>query len=83
MSEFIINSNSIYILLKESIDDFKQEAKIIDEAKCYLINNKNLDDFNYDGAYTYETGVGYCLIYNDLIINLEVEDGMITDYSFK
>lgn len=83
MSEFIVNSNNVYVLLKENIDDFKCEAKIIDEAKCYLINYKDLDEFNYDGAYTYETGAGYCLVYNDLVINLETEDGMITDYSFK
>lgn len=83
MSDFIINANDIYYLLKNDIDNFSKEAKVIDEAKCYLINYKNLDDFDYDGAYGYETGDGYKLIYDDLIINLVVEDGIITDYYFN
>ena len=83
MADYIINANKVYVLLQDSIDDFAIEAKIIDEAKCYLVNYGNLDDFDYDGAYTYETGKGYMLIYNGLVINLEIEDKMIVDYSFS
>ena len=83
MADYIINANKVYIMLKESIDEFDKEARIIDEAKCYLVNYENLDNFNYDGAYTYETGRGYMLIYNGLVINLEIEEKMISDYSFN
>lgn len=82
MSEYIISADKVYILLNEAIDDFAREAKLIDEAKCYLVNYGNLDDFEYYGAYAYETGRGYNLIYNGQVINLEIEDKMIVDYSF-
>lgn len=82
MSEFIINANKIYIELNDNISSFEQEARVIDEAKCYLINYKELDNFEYDGAYTYQTSYGYCLCYNELVIKLEIEDGMITDCYF-
>lgn len=83
MSDYLSSCNKVYALLKSSAESFKNEAQIIDEAKCYLINYKNLDDFEYDDAYIYETGGGYCLIYNELVINLEIEDGMISNYSFN
>lgn len=83
MSDYLISCNKVYGLLKSSSESFKREALLIDEAKCYLINYKNLDDYEYDGAYTYETGSGYCLVDSELVINLEIEEGMITNYSFN
>lgn len=82
MSEYIITANNTLIKLREGIDSFKQEAMLIDEAKCYLVNHKDLDDFEYYGTYVEETGRGYNLYYGDLVIRLEIEDNMITDYDF-
>lgn len=55
---------------------------IIDEAKCYLLNYGDLNDFNYLGAYAYEAGNGYRLVYNDLVIQLMVTDRIIVDYDY-
>lgn len=83
MSEFIINANNIYIELEDSIDSFEKEARIIDEAKCYLIIYGDLDDFEYDGGYAVSESFGYSIYYDDLVIKVEIEDGMISDYYFN
>lgn len=83
MSDYIITSNNILIMLKDNIDSFEKEARIIDEAKCYLINYDTLDDFEYLGVSAYEVGNYYYINYDGLNIKLEVKDGMILSYSYE
>ena len=80
MSDYILNANTSFIYLKENVDSFYKEAKIIDEAKCYLVNYGNLDDFEYDDLYVYETGGGYDIVSDEFVVHLEVEDKMIKNY---
>lgn len=82
MNEYIINANDIYISLEENITNFESEAIIIDELKCHLINFHNLDNFDYPGCYVNDYGNGYEISYKDLNFYIEVEDGMITNYSY-
>lgn len=82
MNEYIINANNIFISLKDNIDNFEKEAIIIDELKCHLINFRNLDDFSYPGCDVYDTSVGYEIHYEGLMLSIEVEDGMIVNYSY-
>lgn len=83
VSDYLISANNIYYDIKNSLEYFKDEAIIIDEAKCHLINYKNLDDFSYNGAYAYETGSGYNLVYKGVVYSLEVDEGIILDYSYN
>ena len=80
MNEYIITANNIYIDLRDNLEIFQKEAVIIDEAKCYLVNYANLDDFEYDGAYAYETSDGYAIVYDELLIDLKTSDKQIVDY---
>ena len=78
-----VTANKAYIKLRDNIESFEKEALLIDEAKCYLINYGNLDDFEYDDAYIYETGDGYHISYSGLEIDLHTDDKMILDYDFE
>lgn len=82
MNEYIINANNICISLKDNIDNFEKEAIIIDELKCHLINFHDLDDFSYPGCDIYDTSVGYEINYDGLTLYIEVEEGMITNYTY-
>lgn len=82
MNDYISNANNIYIDLKDNIASFENEAVIIDELKCYLINFHSLEGFYYPDLEYTETGNGYHIFFKGLNFNIDVEDGMIVDYNF-
>lgn len=81
--DYISTANLIFIKLEDNIDLFEKEFYLIDEIKCHLINYKDLDEFEYDGAYIYESNNKYHIRYEDLNIELEVNDGRIYDYGYE
>lgn len=83
MSEYIVSANNIFLELKGNLALFEKEARLIDEAKCYLVNYKNLDNFEYENAYIYANNDTYYIEYQDLNIRLKTKDGMIIDYSYE
>lgn len=73
---------SVLDSLNEYNENFSIEAYLILNAKCYLLNNKTLDDFELPGYFieVYKSDDGYEIIIEDLIFELEIVDDMITSY---
>ena len=82
MNEYIINANNIYFVLEKNIENFYNEAVIIDELKCHLINFHDLEDFDYPDCFVNDFYNGYEINYKNLHFYIEVEDGMIMNYSY-
>lgn len=82
-AKYLSNGDNVLIDLKNNIDSFYEEAQIIDEIKCHLINYKNLDDYYNANVYIYETNNGYELIFNGEDLLIEVKEGIITDYDYR
>lgn len=81
--DYINTANNIYIDLENNIDSFKEEVSLIDNAKCYLINYKTLDGFDYYGTSVIEDGDTYYLEFEGKTIKLNTYEGMILSYSFE
>lgn len=85
IAEYVITANNVYINLGEFYDDFSIEAKIINEAKCQVANDKELTDFYIDEGLVsvYQLGSGYVLSFNGIEYKLTIEDKMITYYEIN
>ena len=85
MSDLIITSYDIYADLDEFTDSFYDEAELITQAKCRLINDGELCDMQLSKglAEVSETAGGYFVCYNGMDILLEVKDRMISDYTIR
>lgn len=85
MAEYVITANNVYISLDEFYDSFTIEAKIINEAKCIVANNDKLENFYIDEGLVSvkEGGNGYLLYFNNLVLEVETQDNMITYYDVK
>ena len=47
MSESIRASLNAFVMLKENIESFENEARYIHELKCYLIGGGDIDEYDY------------------------------------
>ena len=85
ISNYLITYNKINGELKDFIDDFYDEAKLINEAKCYLLNNGKLDNYllSNNEVSVEKIDNKYLLSYNDCSYLLSIEDKMIIDYSIE
>lgn len=85
MSEYIMTADSIYIKLNDFMDSFKDEAEIINKAKCELANYGKLSDFYLSNgiANVNEDGPNYRVSYNGLNLYLYIDGKMIADYSIE
>lgn len=85
IADYLIVLNKIDDNLYNFIDDFYDEAELINEAKCYLLNNSTLEDLSLSKgvAVVSKHFNGYDISYNGLNIYLEVEDNIVTDYTIK
>lgn len=81
-NDYIFKANNIYINLREYEDIFEKEAKVIGHAKCYILQNDDLDDYMVDGIYVsvYNTSNGYKLVFDEYVMELEVYDRQIVDF---
>lgn len=84
-ADYIYKANSIYKKLQDFEDVFEIEANIINYAKCVIVHDEPLTDFGVMGVYVsvYETSKGYDLYYLDYIMNLNVYDRQIIDFSIS
>lgn len=84
-SDYIYKANNVYINLKEYEDIFELEALVLTYAKCYLIQNNELNDFIVNGIYvcTYGSGNNYELYFDNYVMKIDVYERMIIDYSMK
>ena len=57
MSESIRASLNAFVLLKENIESFENEARYIHELKCYLIGGGDIDEYE---EVRHFDGQGYC-----------------------
>ena len=83
MNDYIYKSNLVYDNINTSIDDFYDEARVIEYAKCALINKQDLNDFivdEIDVSVDFENDT-YHLYYNDIELCLKVKDNLIYDYN--
>lgn len=83
MSDYLITANTIFNDLKENKEQLFKEAALIDEAKCYLVNFHNLDDFEYGGAYVYGEDGNYYISYDGCTYVLDTNDEMILRYNYN
>lgn len=85
MSDLIITSYNIYADLDGFTDDFYDEAELISEAKCQIVNTGKLESMYLSkGMASVSTADdGYYVSYNGMYIFLEVRDRMISDYTLK
>lgn len=84
-SDNIIAANTVYSNLKKHQEVFEIEAKIISYVKCALLKNEELEDFNVDDIYVsvYNVTNGYELCFNDYVIEIEIYDKQIVDYTVR
>lgn len=85
IADYLIVLNKIDDNLYNFIGDFYDEAELINEAKCYLLNYSNLQDMPLSKgmAYVEKHLDGYDISYNGLNIYIEVEDNIVIDYTIK
>lgn len=81
--DYINTANNIYIDLENNIASFNNEASLIDNAKCYLINYDTLDGFDYYGTNVVSDGDTYYLEFEGKTIKLNTYEGMILSYSYE
>ena len=67
------------------MDSFYDEAELINEAKCLLVNYGKLENMNLSKGTceVYEDGNFYRVYYNGLSFLLEVKDKMIVNYKVQ
>ncbi|MBR2577922.1 MAG: hypothetical protein IKE38_03225 [Erysipelotrichaceae bacterium] len=85
MSDLLVTSHTVYADLDDFTERFRDEAELINEAKCQLFSFNELRNMSLSkGAATvseYENG--YYVRYNGLELYLEVNGRMISDYTIK
>lgn len=83
MNDYVYKSSEVFNNINESFDDFCDEARVIEYAKCCLINNQELEDFCVDSIYVSvdKNGDEYYLAYNDVCLRIETVDNLIYDYN--
>ena len=81
-SDYILCANQVYSNIKQAELLFEQEAYVLSYAKCALLRNEELDDFNIKGinVSVYNTGNGYELCFNGHTIEIEVYDKLVIDF---
>ena len=77
------SANEVHIALKERNAIFAKEATLILHLKCQLLNYGSLNDFVLDGSVVniYTKGNAYEVYWRDLILELEIYDREIYDYT--
>lgn len=85
MADYLLCNTKIDDDLLNFIDDFYYEAELINEAKCYLINNHELKDLSLKKgiAYVKPYNNGYLIEYAGLNIYLETMNDILIDYIIK
>ena len=84
MSNYIAMANSVYSSLEEYNEFFNAESKVVSYAKCYLLQNGELDDFNASGinVSVYENSNGYTLYFDDYALEIQVDNRQIVDFDY-
>lgn len=79
VTNYLVDTGSVYIKLDEFYDSFCDEVRLVEELKCQLANNKTIDSFYLDGCFVSVDPLfdGYMVYYGDLRIKLKTEDKMI------
>ena len=78
-SDYIFKADQVYRNLRDFEETFESEAQVINFAKCVLIRNEELQDFNVNGisVSVYEDHDGYELHYLDYVMDLSVYEDQI------
>lgn len=81
-SDFISKANNVFYLLKSYELSFEKEAKIINNVKCLLLQNKEIEDFYVDGNCVNVENIGdsYLLFYDSYMFELKVQDKRIINF---
>ena len=84
-SEYIYNGNNVLSNLRKYEDIFELQSRIIGHAKCYLLQDDNLEDFMVDGIYVsvYRHSNSYELYFDDYVMSIDTYDRQIMDYSLS
>ncbi len=79
--DYLLKTNGIYVELLDYDSRFVKEASIIEEAKCQLLNNDDITDF--DDVHVERNNNSYYLYSSGLKMRIEVQQKMITYYSYE
>lgn len=73
--------DTIY-LLKNYQDNFEIETLVITNAKCQLLQDNKIEDFNVNGfsVYVSQTSNGYNLECLNYVFDITVNDNLVIDY---
>lgn len=73
--------NETFIRLKENLDSFEKEVLLVSDLKCYLLNGKDI--MEYERAYVKDHGDYYLVSLDNLCLRIRVKDGLIVDLSYE
>ena len=84
-SDYIVKANSVYRNLQDFEEVFAYEAAVLNRAKCILVRDEELEDFNVDGinVSVYRSKNGYQLNYLDYVMDIDVYEKQIIDFSVR
>ena len=84
-SNYLYSANNVYENLKTFEENFEMEAKVINYAKCELIRNDSLQDFEVDGiaVRVYDYNNRYELYYDCYKMSIEVNDRQIVYFEIE
>ena len=84
-ADYIYKADTIFKKLEEYEELFEAEAQVLTYAKCSLIREDTLDDFVVSGIYVsvYNSADGYDLYFLDYIMEINVYDKQIVNFTVK
>ena len=84
-TDYLNKSNEVYLNLQEFETTFEKEAKVITKAKCLLLKEGELNDFQVDriAVRVYRNTEGYELYFDDYLLILTVYERQIIDFEMK
>ena len=84
-ADYVYKANTIYARLEEFEELFEAEAAVLSYAKCALMRQAPLDDYAANGIYVsvYNSGNGYDLYFLDYVMEIDVYEKQIVNFSTR
>ena len=84
-ADYIRKANEVYLNLRSFEEVFSKEAKVISHAKCLLLREESLSDFEVGGirVRVFQTVNGYDLYFENYVLSIVTYDRQIIDFQMK
>ena len=84
-ADYIRKANEVYLNLRSFEEVFAAEAKVISRAKCLLLREGSLSDFQAGGIFvrTCQSVEGYDLYFENFVLSIVIRERQIIDFQMK